>query len=127
MSDIKFPDECFEVASDEFLVGPAGDEDSLDIDDIFGKPFDRVYTEMKEFSPGSIEVRPDSLRFPSLIDPDYSLVDVEDGVLLLNPNGTPVGGYLSCDLSVDLAAQGHGFGKELVIERCLRDGALPVW
>ena len=114
--------EGFDVDLDAFLSG----EGKVDEDDIFAKDFDTVLDDMRTYDPKGIAWNPSTPVLPSLVAEGYALRHVEAGVLLFCPSGRMVGGYLSCDVSVDPAHQGRGLGAELVIERCLKDGMNPV-
>lgn len=107
----------------EFLS--AHDEGDVDVDDIFAKDFDRLMTEFARDAPSDIEIRHDAPRVRSMIDPTLAYVEVDAGILLCDGDKA-IGGYLSCDLSLDAEYQGRGLGMEIVIERCLREGMNPV-
>lgn len=113
------------MSEDEFLTG--ADSDELDVDDIFAKPFERILSEFQEFDPEGITLDPQNLTFPSLIQPEYRYQEVGAGLMLLAPDGAPVGGYLSCDLAIQSDHQGQGLGAELIIEFALRSGSVPTW
>lgn len=113
----------FDVDLDDFLSG--GDDRELDIDTIFAKEFDDLHAEIALHDPEGL--RAIGRDVPSLAEEGYVLRPVECGMLLIDPDGNAVGGYLSCDLAVDSAHRGLGLGRELVIERALRDGSIPTW
>jgi len=121
------------ICEDAFLAGPdryaAWDEedDLLEIDEIFGKDFRRVYIDQREHDPASLEIRADAVRTRSLKAEGYAFVDVEAGLLLLNPDGKVCGGYIGCDLAINETHQGQGLGAELVLEYAMRNGWLPTW
>jgi GNAT superfamily N-acetyltransferase len=119
--------EPFNLSLTEFLTGPDGDEDKLDIDPIFGKDLDTVLRDMREFDPSSIAFDDETPRSRSAVVEGYIFVRVADGVLLLDPDGNIAGAYVSCDIVVDDPHQFQGLGAELIIERALRDAALPTW
>lgn len=116
--------EPFDEGEYAFVAGPDGAE--VDVDRIFAKEFDRVLREFRRDAPDEIVPDEAEAGMPSLVDPALTYRNVAAGVLLFDGD-RPVGGYLSCDLSLDAAYQGRGLGAEIVIERCLRDGASPVW
>jgi GNAT superfamily N-acetyltransferase len=122
-----------QLAEDEFLAGPDryeawdGDGDLLDIDEIFGKSFYRVLREQREYDPGSVDIGEDAVRTESLKAPGYAFVDVPAGLLLLDLDGNPCGGYIGCDLAIEEGHQGQGLGAELVLEYAMRFGPLPTW
>lgn len=118
------PPSPFDVSLDQFLS--AADDGKVDVDPIFAKEFDRLLRELREYDEDGLIRDPGGPGRPSLIDPSLTYHDVPAGVLLCD-EGMPVGGYLSCDLSLDEAYQGRGLGAEIVIERCLHDGCNPVW
>jgi GNAT superfamily N-acetyltransferase len=114
--------EPFDEDEDAFVAG----DGEPDVDDVFAKDFDRVWEEMLRFAPDDVVWDPAEAAVPSLIVPGVTFRDVPCGILAFGPDREPIGGYLSCDLSVDAAWQGLGLGAEIVIERCLRDGMNPV-
>lgn len=125
------------IGEDAFLAGPDryeewdGEDDLLDIDDIFAKPFERILREQREAAAEhgaeSVDVVPDCVVTPSLRAPGYLFAEVEAGVLLLTSDGTPVGGYIGCDVAIDPEHQGKGLGAELILEYAMRRGDLPTW
>ncbi len=121
------PDDPLALPLDAFLAGPGGDMDALDIDRRRGKDLDRVLREMRKDDPDSVSFAPDAPRTPSDLAEGYSFVDVPSGLLLLAPDGSVAGAYVSCDLSVAEAHQGRGLGAELVLEYAVRRGSLPTW
>lgn len=122
-----FP-EPFDLSLDEFLTGPHSDDSNeIDIDPIFGKSLTQVLRELHDWNPQSLAFDEQSPRCPSLCEEGYSYVEVDQGVLLLAPDGDIAGGYLSCDLAVASDHRGKGLGAELVMQRALRDGELPTW
>jgi GNAT superfamily N-acetyltransferase len=123
MKDKEMEIEPFNQDLDCFLSGPGGRE--LDIDDIFAKNFSKVLEEFVKFSPQDL-VPEDDCIYKSLVDESLHYIEVPAGILLMN-GIEPIGGYLSCDLSLDEKWQGKGLGAEIVIERCLRYGAVPTW
>jgi len=133
-------DEPFDPASlgeDAFLAGPDryeewdGEDDLLDIDDVFAKPFERILSEQHmaatRHGAASVEIVPDGAVTPSQRAPGYLFAEVEAGLILLTADGIPVGGYLGCDVAVDPAHQGKGLGAELILEYAMRNGGLPTW
>jgi GNAT superfamily N-acetyltransferase len=116
------------LTEDEFLTGsdPEGDLE-LDIDWRYGKEWNKLLREMKQFDPNGLQVEVGAHETVSAIAPGYRFRPVESGVLLIDPTGEAVGGYLSCDVSIDPAHQGQGLGAELIVERYLRGGSLPTW
>lgn len=110
---------------EQFVVGPDRDDNSLDIDPVFGKSFDRVLREILSADPRSIE--PESRLTSSDRVPGYAYQTVKEGVILRAPDGNLAGGYLGCDVSIAPEHQGKGLGAELVLERYLRFGDLPTW
>lgn len=116
--------EPFDEDEDAFIIGPEGGR--LDVDAIFAKDFDRVMEEFRREAPAEIEADMTEQGLPSLLAPELTYRDVPAGLMLFHGD-RPVGGYLSCDLSLSEEYQGRGLGAELVIERCLRDGCSPVW
>lgn len=117
--------EPFNVDLEVFLAGESRRE--LDVDKIFAKDFERVLSEFKEYAPEDIVPDSKDAGVPSLFWPQLRFVEVPAGILLIAADGLPIGGYLSCDLSLSSDWQGRGLGAEIVIERCLRDGEVPTW
>ena len=116
------------LSEDEFLTGSDPDgEVELDVDKIFGKKWNVVLSEMLRFDPQGLCIDESSVESESGLVKGYRFRPVESGVLLIGPDGDSVGGYLSCDISIDPAHQGQGLGAELIMERYLRDGSLPTW
>ena len=122
------------IENDAFLAGPdrveayeAGEIDELlDIDPIFGKTIERILEEFREFDPNGILPAGEPLTPSDIID-GYSFQEVSAGLLLLDPEGNVVGGYLGSDLAVSGEHQGKGLGAELVLETYLRSESIPVW
>lgn len=114
--------EPFDMPLDDFLCGPDGGD--LDVDRIFAKSFERVLEEFSRDAPDDLVPKGDARA--SLVIPGLTYRDTPAGVILLDGH-VPIGGYLSCDLSLRADYQGMGLGAEIVIERCLRDGESPVW
>lgn len=114
----------FNESLEKFLCGPH--MALLDVDDIFAKSLDVILTDLREFTPS--DIIPDELDdgVRSLIRPNLIYREVMAGIILYDAD-KPIGGYLGCDLSLLPEYQGHGLGKEIVIERCIRDGDSPVW
>lgn len=117
--------EPFDVDEDAFLAGPVPRE--LDIDPVFAKPFQRMIDELRRDAPEEIEWDATEARQPSLLAEGVWFREVPCGIMLVDADDRPIGGYLSCDLGLDPAWQGRGLGAEIVIERALRDGELPTW
>jgi len=115
----------FDVDEDEFLAGESLRE--LDVDHIFAKDFDRVLREFRRDAPGDIVWDASEARMPSLLAEGVFFREVPCGIMMVDADDVPIGGYLSCDVSVDASWQGRGLGAELIIERCLRDGEVPTW
>jgi DNA-binding transcriptional regulator YiaG len=124
------------LEEDEFLAGPDryaawvdNDEagDLLDIDDRFGKDFEDLLREMKAHDPKGLNPEEGEAETAALAASGYKFRQVEAGVLLVAPDGTIAGGYLSCDVSIATGHQGQGLGAELILERALRFGDLPTW
>jgi len=132
MSD-KEPFDPSSICEAAFLAGPEryesrdDEDDLLDIDDIFGKDFGAVWGDQKAYDPDSLTIGKDAVRTPSLMAEGYTFVDVEAGLLVLDPDGKACGGYIGCDLSLDDEHQGLGLGAELVLEFAMRNGWLPTW
>jgi len=115
--------EPFDLTEDEFVEGEPG---RLDIDDVFAKTLSQVLEEFQACAPDGIRPEGDDAGHASLFEPGYRFLDVPAGVLLMAPDGTIAGGYVSCDLVIGEEHRGKGLGMETVIERCLRDGQNPV-
>jgi len=109
----------FDRTLDEFLSGTG----ELDVDRIFAKDFRRVLDEFAIAAPDDLIPRGPS--WPSVVSPMLHYRQVPAGVMLYDGD-QPIGGYLSCDLSLDERHRGKGLGAEIVIERCLLDGENPV-
>lgn len=116
--------EPFDVDEDIFLSGGCGR--TLDIDKIFAKTLEQMIEDIKDPDNGQIEIEVGIAPVPSLIDPRFLFQEAPAGMLVLY-EGSIVGGYMSCDLTLAPEYQGRGIGAELVIERCLRDGMNPTW
>ncbi len=112
------------VPEDAFL---AGGERDLDVDTIFGKDFSVVLAEMRQWSPEALLPEPDSVPIPLAADPAYTVRSLEGGIGLYDSSGTLVGGYLSCDLSIEDEHQGIGLGREIVACAFLKNHELPTW
>jgi GNAT superfamily N-acetyltransferase len=111
-----------------FLVGPdAPDGFAVDIDPVFAKPWTQVLREIEETDPHALVVDEDEASTPSDVVSGYWYQPVMTGLLLMSPAGKPVGGYLSCDVSVEPEHQGQGLGAELIVEFYLRQGMIPTW
>lgn len=128
--------EVFDPASleeDAFLAGPErhadrdGADDLITVDPVFGKTFGQIWDEALREEPDALTPAPNAGPTSALADPRYRFLSVPAGVLLLDEAGTPVGGYLGCDLAVDPAHRGRGLGAELVLEYAMRHGRIPVW
>jgi len=121
------------MCEDAFLAGPEryaawdGKGDLLDIDDIFAKDFREMYREQLEFDPNSVRISKSATRTPSLMAEGYAFVDIEAGLLMLNPEGKVCGGYIGCDVAINDTHRGQGLGAELVLEFAMRNGWLPTW
>lgn len=115
--------EPFNAELDVFLAGSA--ERELDIDPIFAKTFDRIIAEFQASAPE--DIIPEGGGTRSIFAPELHFIEVPAGIILVGPRGEPIGGYLSCDLSLAEEWQGRGLGAEIIIERCLRDGEVPTW
>lgn len=114
--------EPFDKEENAFIEGEYG---RLDVDDIFAKELEEVLDDFRKNAPEYIETD-DKEFYPSLIEPGYHFKDVPAGILLMAPDGSIAGGYLSCDLVLERKHRSKGLGMEIVIERCLRDGENPV-
>ena len=113
---------------DEFLAGPGRECADLDIDDIFGKEFEQVMAEIKLFDKNGLNpLDPDEGLILSDVVAGYAYQEVESGLALFAPDGHVVGGYFSCDLSIEYEHQGQGLGTELIVEYYVRNGCLPTW
>jgi len=123
------------MSEEEFLVGPNGNEDDLDIDDIFAKTLTSVMADWVYDTYGEPHSRillcRQVVEFP--IDrTDYdgffiaTVPDPASGVAAV-ADGRVVGLYVGADLVVSDDHQGKGIGKTLVMERFLRSGWLPTW
>lgn len=118
---------------DAFLAGPDryaswdGEDSLVDVDPVFAKSFGRIWNEQVGGDPGSVAIAADARRTPALAAPGYHFVDVPAGVLLLDAEAKPVGGYLGCDLAIEPNHRGLGLGAELVLEYALRHETIPVW
>ena len=113
--------EPFDMDLDGFLQGDA----RLDIDQIFAKDFATILEEFTRGAPEEIETDDKDPGVPSIFAPELTYREVPAGIVLFHGE-KPIGGYLSCDLSLTREYQGRGLGAEIVIERCLRDGSSPV-
>lgn len=128
-------DDPSAIEEEAFLAGPDayadwlehGDDELLDIDDIFGKELDAILEDARRYGPHDLNAIEDAPLTPSRRATGYSFMAVEAGVLLLTPDGAIAGAYLGADLSVHPAHRGRGLGAELVLERYLRNGDLPTW
>lgn len=108
---------------EEFLTGDA--ERETDIDDIFGKDWEEMLADARRDEPESLT--PVGPSWPADADDRYRLQEIEGGILLLSPEGDPVGGYVGVDVSIAFEHQGQGLGKEIVLARFVRFGDLPTW
>jgi len=116
----------FDLSLEEFLRGPDSSED-LDVDRIFSVPFDRLMRENAPYAESALDYDAASERTPSMVVPGAMFVGVAAGVILLDPRGKAIGCYVWSSLALDADWQGLGLGRELVIERSLREEANPVW
>ena len=119
--------EFVKISEEEFVAGPGRDDDDLDIDDIFGKPFRQVRQDMLAYDRAAFEPSDPAFITPSEIMSGYMFDEVSCGLALRDPEGNIVGGYFSCDLTLDEEHQGQGLGAEIVLEFYLRNGDLPTW
>jgi GNAT superfamily N-acetyltransferase len=128
----KSPSQIAEVfqnllTCEQFLCGPDGDDRELDVDHIFSKRFSKVIREALAYDPNSLDPQEGSIPTPSDIAEGYTFEEVKIGLVLRSPSGDIVGGYLSCDLSLDEEHQGQGLGAEIIIEYFLRNDGIPTW
>lgn len=111
-----------------FLTGDDhAEEDSLDIDKVFSKPFERVAAEAVCDQADALQPTEGGAVTPSLRCSGYTFVPVEAGLALFAPDGQCVGGYIWTDLSIQEAHKNKGLGAELVLEYYLRNGEIPTW
>jgi hypothetical protein len=129
---IRVPDDIRAYEPHAFLTGSSsGDPEGrrLDIDDIFGKSFERVVEEARRHHGRDYF---DSRRFrkarPSDLVEDVHYVQFDGGTLLIfDDEAALIGGFIETDLSVDSDWQSQGLGMELVVEHFMDQGALPTW
>jgi hypothetical protein len=116
------------LSENYFVLGAEDSDRELDVDDIVAKDFDDVMRDARRYH-GKDFFSPSSFRRqrPSDVDPDLSFVDFEGGTLLLDGEGTPIGGYVESDLVLDYEWREQGLGTEIVVEHFLSNGGFPTW
>ncbi|MFZ3481938.1 hypothetical protein [Sphingomonas sp. 3-13AW] len=121
--------EPFHLTLDAFLKGPSNEDADLDVDRVFAKRLPAVLFDIAEDDPEALQLSDRQLASgsASLCRPGFRFVGIFSGVLLIDDRNRIVGAYAGADLTLKPALQGFGLGRELVTERALRDGSLPVW
>jgi hypothetical protein len=112
-----------------FILGTEDAEAmELDVDDVVAKDFDDVTRDARRYH-GKDFFNPAGFRRarPSDVDPELSLVDFDGGTLLLDDQGTPIGGYVESDLVLEYEWRERGLGTEIVVEHFLSNGCFPTW
>jgi len=121
--------EPFHLPLDEFLKGPGNEDAEIVIDRIFAKKLPAVLSDIGEDDPDALAVSDWQMTrgSPSDVRPGFRFVGISTGVLLVDDRRRIVGAYAGSDLVLRTALHGFGLGRELVLERALRDGSIPVW
>ena len=121
--------EPFHLTLDAFLKGPGNEDAKIVVDRIFAKRLPAVLSDLAEDDLDSIAVSDWQFEraSPSDVRPAFRFMGVSAGVLLVDDRRRIVGAYAGSDLVLKPALHGFGLGRELVLERALRDGSLPVW
>lgn len=123
------PPEPFHLALDAFLKGPGNEDAELVVDRIFAKRLPMVLADIVANDPEALDI--DEHVFdrgsPSTSRPGFRFVAISTGIVLMDDRRRIVGAYAGADLVLKPALHGFGLGRELVIERALRDGSIPVW
>lgn len=115
------------ISLEEFLTGSCDGMDSLDVDEIFGKDLERILREIVDYDSDSLNPEEGCAVTRSFLNPDIRFCQVSSGLVALNSDNRIIGGYISCDVSIDAEYQGRGIGKELILEYFLRNEDLPTW
>lgn len=128
--EIQVPADIRAISEIHLLTGDEdGDDDDLDIDDIFGrKSWSEVYADGDAYYPkGWAKVNEDDFVRPSDLEEGYRFASFEYGTFLINSDGKKCGGFIASELNVNTPHQGRGLGKELVVEHFLHNGDLATW
>lgn len=124
------PADIRAISAIHLLTGDEdGDDDLLDIDDIFGrKTWSEVYGDGDAYYPkGWAIVHEDDFVRPSDVEDGYTFASFEYGTFLISPEGKKCGGFIASELNVNTPHQGRGLGAELVVEHFLHNGDLATW
>jgi hypothetical protein len=126
MTDLPEP---FHLTLDAFLKGPGNEDADLVVDRILAKKLPAVLSDIAEDDPDALAISDHQFDrgSPSLARPGFRFVTISTGILLLDDRRRIIGAYAGSDLVLKPALHGFGLGRELVTERALRDGSIPVW
>ena len=121
--------EPFHLTLDAFLKGPGNEDAELVVDRIFAKKLPVVLSDIAMDDADALVISDHQFDrgSPSDVRPGFRFVGISTGVLLMDDRRRIVGAYAGSDLVLKPALQGFGLGRELVVERALRDGSIPVW
>ncbi len=124
------------LSMEAFLKGPDNEDAALDIHPCFAKRFEHHWDDGWSYRliPASWtdSQEPwipmiDGPSTPSDHRPGYRFLEQDHDLLLIDDQGAPVGGYVSCDVSIMESHQGLGLGAELILEYFLRHDDFPTW
>ena len=123
------PPEPFHLTLDAFLKGPGNEDVEIVVDRVFAKRLPAVLSDIGEDDPDALALSDWQIErgSPSDVRPGFRFVGISTGVLLVDDRRRIVGAYAGSDLVLKPALHGFGLGRELVMERALRDGSLPLW
>lgn len=121
--------EPFHLDLDAFLKGPGQEDVEPYVDRILARRLPLVLADIAGDDPEELVIDDDrhARATPSTSRPGFRFVAIRTGVLLLDDRRRIVGAYAGPDLTLKPALHGFGLGRELVLERALRDGSTPVW
>lgn len=119
--------EPFDLDLDDFLKG-IGQTKHVDIDFIFSGLFEEFWEENHgNIEPAGRHLKDDPVVHESDVVDGVKYLSVDDGIIMVDKDYTPIGCYLWYTLCISKQWQRLGLGRELVIVRCTQDGRNPVW